>query len=80
MIKPADHQPFQCDTGGEGHEERGRNGEQDRQGVIRHEELDDVAGIGAHHDEFAMRHVDDTHHTKGDGKTDGSEEIDRSQR
>ena len=53
---------------------------QDRQRVVGHEKLHDIAGIGAHHDELAMRHVDHAHHAKGDGQPDGGEKIDRGQR
>ena len=80
MIEPADHKPLHRDASGESDGKSQRQGQQQRQCIIRDEKLHHIAGIGAHHDEFAMRHVDHAHDAKGDGKADGGQEIDRGQR
>ena len=80
MIEPADHQTLHGHTSGEGDREGQRDREDDGECVVRHEELHDIAGVGPHHDELTMRHVDHAHHPKGDGKADGCEEIDGSKR
>ncbi len=41
--------------------------------------LDDIGGIGANHDHFAMRHVDDAEHAEADGEADGGEQQDAAE-
>ena len=76
----ADHKPLHQDARRERDGEGERDRDEDRDGLVGDELLDDEAGIGAHHDEFAMRHVDNAHHAEGDGKPDGGEEVDRGER
>jgi len=58
-------------------EERGRNGDDDREtDVIRHQELNDVGGVSTEHHQFAVRHVDDAHDAEGDGETDRDQHED----
>ena len=80
MVEPADHQPLQGHASREGHHEGQWDREDDRQRVIGHKKLHDIACIGAHHDKLSMRHVDDPHHPEGDGKPDRRKKIDRGQR
>ena len=47
--------------------------------MVRHKHLYDIAGIGPHHDELSVRHIDNTHDAKGDGKANGGKEINRRQ-
>ena len=42
--------------------------------------LGDEGGVGAEHDQLAMRHVDDAHHAEGDGEADGGEQQHRAER
>src|SRR5947207_4582961 len=42
-----------------------------RSHVAQKQLLDLVGCIGAQHHHLAMRHVDDAHHTEGNGKADG---------
>ena len=42
--------------------------------------MHDIAGVGAHHDELAMRHVDHAHYAESDSQTDGGQKIDRGER
>ena len=40
--------------------------------------LDDVRGVGAGHDELAVRHVDDAHLAEGQGQAEGDEQQHRA--
>ena len=42
--------------------------------------LDDEGGVGAEHDQLAVRHVDDAHHPEGDGEADRGEQQHRAER
>ena len=42
--------------------------------------LGDEGGVGAEHDQLAMRHVDHAHHAEGDGEADGGEQQHRAER
>ena len=56
------------------HQERERNGDEDRHAdVIGHSLLHHVGGVGAEHHELAMRHVDDAHDAERDREADGGE-------
>ena len=72
----ADDKPFHHHTSGKGDKKCRRYRDYNRQGVVRHEKLHDIACVGTHHDELAMRHIDDPHHAKRDGKADGRQKID----
>jgi hypothetical protein len=56
------------DPKGNGKGQRQRH--KDRNCIIGDPELDDIAGIGADGDKFAMRHVDHAHDAEGDGQSD----------
>ncbi len=79
-VEVADHEPLHRDAGREGDGEGQGQGHDERERVVRDDLLDDVARVGAHHDELAMRHVDYAHHAEGDGEADGREEVDRGER
>ena len=42
--------------------------------------LHTVGGVGADHQQFAVRHVDDAHHAVGDGQTERGEQQDAAER
>ena len=73
------------DADAAGDEEGERGGDQQRPveeagGVGADHLLGDEGGVGAEHDQLAMRHVDDAHHPEGDGEADGGEQQHRAER
>ena len=84
-VEEADHRPLDDDADAPGDEEGERQG--DQQGRVEEARkrgadhlLHDEGGVGAEHHHLAMRHVDDAHDAEGDGKADGREQQDRSER
>ena len=71
-----DHETFHGDPRPKGHREGQRQGNHQRNRVIGHEKLHDIAGVCPHHDEFSVGHVDDAHLAKGNRQADRGQEID----
>ena len=71
-----DDQTLHCDARGEGHGKGQRQSDDDRNRVVWDDLLHHVTGVGAHHNEFAMGHVNDTHDAKRNGQADGRKKVD----
>ena len=73
-IKEANHPAFDGDAHQRGNQKGGGYGNQQAPlDQIREEHLHAPGGVGANHDEFAVRHVDHAHHAEGDGQADSGE-------
>ncbi len=79
-VKESDDATLYGDAEGTGNQKRRRYRHQQRiLDGIGHGLLDQVGGVGADHDQFAMGHIDHAHNAEGDGKPDGGQGEHRSQ-
>ena len=80
MIQTTNNKPLNHDPSHKSDRKGQRQGDKDRHSVIGNELLHHIAGVGSHHNEFTMGHVDNSHDAKSDRQTNRSQKEDRRQR